>query len=214
MVLSTTALTVALTHRSARASCPPLLCDITTRAAIRFAAHHAASGALSAPAAALAQEVLRTMFGHKLKTATLSLLLLATLAAGAGYLTHSSAAAARSREGEAPSEPSPHPARREARPPDAPHPADAPAPGRMTVVGRVLDPQGEPVPGASVMVHASPKQAGGTPAAGMRGPEILGRASCDASGRYRLDMPRISSSSHVRVAASALAPAMARAGST
>ena len=31
---------------------------------------------------------------------------------------------------------------------------DKPAPGRMFVVGRVLDPQGKPVPNASVMVYA------------------------------------------------------------
>ena len=35
-----------------------------------------------------------------------------------------------------------------------------PAPGRMTVVGRVLDPQGKPVPNASVMVYGAIKQAG------------------------------------------------------
>ena len=39
----------------------------------------------------------------------------------------------------------------------SPQPRDAnarPAPGRMYVVGRVLDPKGEPVPGAAVTVHA------------------------------------------------------------
>ncbi len=74
----------------------------------------------------------------------------------------------------------------------------------MTVVGRVLDPQGMPVPNASVMVYASPKQAGGSPSV----PALmtLGQAACDASGQYRLDMPRISSSSHYMVGASALAP--------
>ena len=41
----------------------------TTRAAIAFAARHAATAALSAPAAALAQEVLRTMLIHKLRLA-------------------------------------------------------------------------------------------------------------------------------------------------
>ena len=34
----------------------------------------------------------------------------------------------------------------------------APAPGRMHVTGRVLDPQGRPVPGAAVMVYAQLKQ--------------------------------------------------------
>ena len=159
IVLSGTALAAALAPRSASASVSSLLCDSTTRAAIHFAARHAAvGGALAAPAAALAQEVLQTMLFHKLRAAALSLVLLATLAAGAGYLN----AFAQSREGEAPSEPSPHPARREARPPDEPRPPDGPrpAPGRMFVVGRVLDPQGKPVANATTMVYASLKWPG------------------------------------------------------
>ncbi len=72
-----------LAPRSASASVPPLLCDSTTRAAIAFAARHAAAGgAISAPAAALAQEVLRTMMIHKLKALALSLVLLVTVATG------------------------------------------------------------------------------------------------------------------------------------
>ena len=35
-----------------------------------------------------------------------------------------------------------------------------PAPGRMFVVGRVLDPDGKPVPDASVMVYAASQAAG------------------------------------------------------
>src|SRR5262249_60652117 len=79
VALSTTALGAALAPRSASASVPPLLCSSTTRAAIRFAAGHAVgAGASSATAAALAQEVLRTMLVHKLKAAALSLCLMAT----------------------------------------------------------------------------------------------------------------------------------------
>ncbi len=89
VVLSTSAMAAALAPRSARASVSPLLCDSTTRAAIRFAARHAASGALSASAAALAQEVLRSMLVHTLKAAALSLLLLAAIAIGAQGLSHS-----------------------------------------------------------------------------------------------------------------------------
>ena len=49
-----------------------------------------------------------------------------------------------------PSAPARHPVA--AKPDDT---ASDPAPGRMTVVGRVLDPQGKPVPNASVMVYGS-----------------------------------------------------------
>ncbi len=61
VAISTTALTAALAPRSASASIPPLLCDSTTRAAIalRGPSRRRTGGALSAPAAALAQEVLR-----------------------------------------------------------------------------------------------------------------------------------------------------------
>ena len=60
-----------LAPRSAPASVSSLLCDSTTRAAIAFAARHAAGGALAAPAAALAQEVLRTMLFHKVDRSSL-----------------------------------------------------------------------------------------------------------------------------------------------
>ena len=73
----------------------------------RFAARHAAGGAISAPAAALAQEVLRTMLLHKLRLAALSLLLLGAVATGAGY--GSLDAFARSREDEPRRRPSPPP---------------------------------------------------------------------------------------------------------
>jgi RNA polymerase sigma factor (sigma-70 family) len=107
--LSTTALTAARAPRSARASLSPLLCDTTTRAAIHFADRHAAGAAFSAPTISLAQEVLNTMLWHKLGLAALSLLLIATLAAAAGY--HSLNAFASPREGEPPGEPRRNPAR-------------------------------------------------------------------------------------------------------
>ena len=79
-----------------------------------------------------------------------------------------------------------------------------PRPGRMFVVGRVLDPHGKPVPGASVMVYGAPKQAGGGP--GEDAPAAIGQAACDEMGRYRLDAPRLSSATHFMVGAAAIAP--------
>src|SRR5207248_2374226 len=81
----------ALAPRSASASVSSLLCDATARAAIRFAAHHAAGGALSAPVAALAREVLLSMLLHKLRLTAMSLLLLAAVTTGAGWLARSTA---------------------------------------------------------------------------------------------------------------------------
>ena len=81
VALPAVALGAVLSPRSASASIPPLLCDSTTRAAIQFAAQHtAAGGAISTSAAALAQEVLRTMLLHKVKLIASSLLLMAAVA--------------------------------------------------------------------------------------------------------------------------------------
>ena len=77
------ALAVGLSDRSASAFVSSALCDITTRAAIHFAAGQAASSL----AASLAQEVLRAMFVNKLKLIATTLLLLAAGATGAGYLS-------------------------------------------------------------------------------------------------------------------------------
>lgn len=74
----------------------------------------------------------------------------------------------------------------------------------MILTGRVLDPAGRPVPNAAVMVYGAPKQGDERPGTGA--PAAIGQASCDALGRYRLDMPRISSATHHEVGAAALAP--------
>ena len=197
-------LTAVLSSRSASASIPPLLCDSTTRSAIQLAARHAvAAGAISASAATLAQEVLRTMLLHKIRLTAMSLLFLAVAAIGAGWLTRPLVLG---------DEPGSKPAA--TRAPIAVNrdePVPSPAPGRTIFVGRVLDPQGKPVPNASVMVYAAPKQSEGRP--GEDAPAAIGRAACDGSGRFRLDAPRISSSTHHMVGAAALAPDPAPAGS-
>ncbi len=77
VALTSAALPAILAPRSASASIPPLLCNSTTRAAIGFAARHsAAGGAISAPAAVLAREVLQNMLLHKLRLTAMSLLFL------------------------------------------------------------------------------------------------------------------------------------------
>ena len=95
------------------------------------------------------------MLIHKLKFLALTLLFLGAVATGAGYLTRSLAMNDEPRNVAA-----------APQPPVAAEPADAnpkPAPGRMFVVGRVLDPQGKPVPGATVMVSARAKLSGVPP---------------------------------------------------
>ena len=70
---------------------------------------------------------------------------------------------------------------------------NGPAPGRMFVVGRVLDPKGKPVPGATVMVQAWVRRS--EVAVGTEGPSpvVIGHTDADGSGQFRLDAPRTSS---------------------
>jgi RNA polymerase sigma factor (sigma-70 family) len=201
VILPAAALGAILAPRSASASVPPLLCDSTTRAAIAFAARHAAAGALSAPAAALAQEVLRTMVIHKLRLVVMTVLALAAIATGAGYLTHSLAMK---------EDPVKDPAAKVApRVDDRPGPAAKPdpaAPARMMVTGRVLDPNGKPVKGAFVDLVAAAR----TPWVGaseeVENLTLLGQGQSDGEGRYRLDVPRTTSSRVRGILAMAAAP--------
>ncbi len=196
--LSGAALVAALSPRSASASVSSPLCDITTRAAMNFAAGQAAAGATSASAMALAQEVLRSMLLHKLKLTALTLLFLGSIATGAGYLTHS--LAMKDEPLKVPAAPRPLIG---ARPIDV---AQTPAPGRMFVTGRVLDPQGKPVPNATVMVNGRLKMSGRGDGFASLSPVPIGHAGGDGSGRFRIDAPRTSSSQYDNFCAVALAP--------
>jgi RNA polymerase sigma factor (sigma-70 family) len=182
---SGTALDAMLALRSGRASVSSLLCNSTTRAAMTFAARHAAGEALSASAAASAQEVLNTMLAHKLKTAALALVMLATLATGAGVLARSFAMKE-------------EPTRGPAQPTAALRDVDRPGPtttepataGRMTVAGRVLDPNGKPLRDARVAVLADRKRQVSDIDGGHRN-ILMGTAAADADGRFTLECPAI-----------------------
>jgi protocatechuate 3,4-dioxygenase beta subunit len=139
------------------------------------------------------------MLSHKSRLIAPTLLSLGTIAAGAGDPAHALAMC---------DDPKGSPA----RPPSAgvSNPDDAnpiPDPGRMFVVGRVLDPEGKPVPGATVMVHARELGPGRPPYWSSRYKPIpIGDARADDSGRFRIDAPRTSSSRHEDFAAVAQAP--------
>jgi RNA polymerase sigma factor (sigma-70 family) len=193
VVLPAAALAATLAPRSASASVSPDLCETTARAAIQFAAGQAAAPLVTA----LALEVLRSMMYHKLKLLALTLLLLGAIATSAGYL-----ARALGRNDEPKSRAADRQAPLEARPDDA---NQKPAPGRMFVVGRVLDPQGKPVPGAMVTASARTKLSrDGVP--DRRDLNVIAHADADESGRFRLDAPRTSSSRDDEFMAVALAP--------
>ena len=133
------------------------------------------------------------MLSREPRSIALTLLSLAAVAAG-------SADPARSDEPKGPP----------AGPPSTAAKADdanpTPAPGRMFVVGRVLDPRGKPVPGAAVMVHARNLTPGRAPFTSRFKLIPLGDARADGSGRFRIDAPRTSSTRHEDFGAVAMAP--------
>ncbi len=185
---STTALAAVLDCRPAPASVSTHLCDITARAAIGFATRPA----ITSTATTLAHEVLRTMTIHKLRTAIATLMFLAVLAAGGGYLARSIAMGDEPRKAPAATKPD--------------DTAAKPAPGRMFVVGRVLDPEGKPVPHATVAASLRRKLLFAPIGSEGIFPTPIGHAASDGSGRFRLDAPCASSSQHAEFGATALAP--------
>ena len=177
VALPAAVLATALTAKSASASVSSSLCDITTTAAMNFAAGQAASSL----AASLAHEVLKALFVNNLKLVTTSLLLLAAFATGAGFLAQSLAMKDEPKKTTIASQ-----LPLAAKPDNTPK---VPAPGRMFVVGRVLDPQGKPVPGAKVMVHTRLKRPESVFAMQGLSPAVIGHTDADGSGQFRLDAP-------------------------
>jgi hypothetical protein len=84
-------------------------------------------------------------------------------------------------------------------------PAADPA-ARMTVTGRVLDPQGKPVPHAAVMIIVRSRYADRpTPEQLFITQMPAHERRCDGSGRFRIEMPRTSSARHEGLIIAALA---------
>ncbi len=195
MVLPAVAIASVLDSRPVSAALSSPLCGATTRAAVDFAAKTAAAGTVSAAAMALAHEVLRSMLLHRLKFTVLTLLFLGTIASGAVFVSQA-------------------PARQTGKPDlrqTAAKPSDVnpkPGPGRMFVVGRVLDPVGKPVPGASVMVYARSIMTFNKEilVAGRSDLKEMGRAAGDGSGHFRAEVSRTSSSRNDAFGAVAVAP--------
>ncbi len=192
VVLPAASLAAALGARSASASVSSSLCDATTRAAIGFAARRSAGEAASV----LAQEVLRAMLLHKLRITLSTVLLFSIVATGAGLLGRSLAMLSEPRR--------PQAAQRHERKLDSPVQIPAPAPGRMLVAGRVLDPGGKLAANATVIVYADPHLRRMVENKFL-GPTAIGQAATDGSGRFRLEVPRTSAATYRALGAVAIA---------
>ncbi len=198
------ALPAVLAPSPASVSVPAILCDSTTRAAIAFAARHAAGGAVSARAAALAREVVRVMLLSKIKLTALSLLVLMSVTTGAGWVA--SSLAMKEKPMQSPAAPTAKIAPHASDPPQPEAKPDGAAPSRMTVTGRVLDPQGQPLNGAVVDVLARPRSPWVAASDETERHIQLGRGQSDGDGRFRLDAPRTASTRVFEVIALAAAP--------
>ena len=195
VTLSATALVASLSSQSATASVSSQMCESTAREAIHFAVGRS----VATIPGALALDVLRSVAIYKLKSTSLTLLLIAAISTSACYF----AFAHGGNDG-------PKSAAVSRQAPVAGKPDDAnakPAPGRMFVVGRVLDPQGNPVPGATVAASVRSKFPDAS-AVGLERPTLseIGHADVDSSGRFRVDVPRTSWSRNDMLVGIAAAP--------
>ena len=195
IVLPAVALGAALSPRSVSAS----LGDATTKAVNHFLGGRAIS--TSAAAAALAREVLRSMLLQTLRFTALALLVVGAIATGAGFVSH---AHAKKDEPKRPAS-----AQLPASTADQPGPNRHPAPGRMLVTGRVLDPQGKPVPNATVTVSATLRLADQAVPFGPLTCATNQQGLSDDDGRFRLETSRTSSSRHGNAVVTAMAPGYA-----
>jgi hypothetical protein len=140
------------------------------------------------------------MLIHDRKRAGLTLLFLVALANDAGLLPQ--CLANRDEPKRPPADPQ---VQVDKKPVDA---VERPAPGRMFIVGRVSDPDGKPVPNASVTAFARSKMKDGLIGRKRLSPIPIGHVQTDPSGRFRLDAPRITSATHDELGAVAIAPGL------
>jgi RNA polymerase sigma factor (sigma-70 family) len=217
ITLSTGLLGVVLAEH-ASAAVPGLLVDSTIKTIALLAAGKATTALAAAPAAVLAEGVLKAMFATKLKIATALLLAVGVLGMGVGTVTQQVLA---QRQSEASARPEPPPvhltnassqrlAQAKSKPPATPAASSEPKVKNLVrVMGRVLDAGGKPVANADLAVL-------GQPAAPLRGPrtaerpgEALAQGKADAEGHFRLTIQQTSKDRFQAVFVFARAPGQA-----
>jgi RNA polymerase sigma factor (sigma-70 family) len=158
------------------------LCEAKTRGAIDVAIGAVASATDSSFARRLAHNLQRSMLIHKLRLVSTSVLFMIAIATGAGLLI--APLGARDRVPEPSSVPQAALATIQ--------PEAGPVPGQMTVVGRVLDPEGKPMVRATVEIFGRPRRVF-TRGSWNGSDVVIGRGQTDADGRFRVDTLRTSS---------------------
>jgi RNA polymerase sigma factor (sigma-70 family) len=169
-----------LSTRSVSAQVPAALAQATLRAAVKVAARGGiVAGMVSAPVAALVQGASKSMFTRQAKIATALLLGLCIAVGASGVVRHHAAAAdppaAQQNQAEKPN------ALAEGAPPEGQPKPDPEA--TVEVRGRVLDPEGKPLPGAKLYLAKSTGLAWKGPA-----PSEIGTSGLD--GRFQFAIPR------------------------
>jgi RNA polymerase sigma factor (sigma-70 family) len=184
--LSAILLTLALTQSKAGDCLAAPLARATITAGLATAARGAIGGLVSPRVAELANGALRAMGVAKLKIATALL-----LATGLTVFTASATALHVRAPAEAAGETAA--VREPAQAPEPTRPiASAEQGERMTVRGRVLDPDGKPLPAAQVAVLAGVRRFGRYGSLS-NDRALLGQAKTDADGGFSLTVPRTSS---------------------
>ena len=178
--------------RAVTAEVPHSLADMTARAACQLASG-AVTELVSMPVARLMDAVLKAMCMSQLKRGAATALASACIAIGAGIIAAGASQLATSstlgdaRTARAADQPAVE--RSRARP--GTKPAGDPE-QTLALNGVVVSPAGKPVAGAQIVVFGFPRRA--RRAGDHSNPhQVVGKATADASGRFRIIMPRNSS---------------------
>ncbi len=177
----------AVFAREARAAVPAAWSEATARAALATVTHTITTGIVSAAATQLTQEVFKVMLVQKLKLATATLLAAGLIAWGASAAFVSVGKETAPRGAPAPLGAASKPAGDAAVP--EPTPARADTDGTFPVRGRVVDPEGKPVAGASVQVRPYDEM-DPPPSSPAAGTHKVPAAVTDADGRFQFELEK------------------------
>ncbi len=194
----------------AAASVSSKLCETRADAALLFADRRTTAGCalVTASASTLAHHVLQSMIVGRFRFALSAALALSTIAAGARYLAGAIAT------GEEPplaitAQVPPASAEPERRDDDQSHPkarTNNAAPGRMTVIGAVMDPAGKPIARVPVDVVGRPRVPYMAVVEKFDAYKLLGKGATGDDGRFQFDIVPTSSARYYDVYALTAAP--------